>query len=89
VGIRNLSRTRGFVLTAVLTLAIGIGLSTAVFTVADALLLRQLPVQDQDRIVVLSGATRDGAFDNYPLGSDDAHEFARQTRTLQRVAFLA
>ena len=40
VGIRSLRRTPGVSLLAVLTLALGIGLSTAVFTVADALLLQ-------------------------------------------------
>src|SRR6266704_2874716 len=53
VALRSLRRTPGFALTAILTLALGIGLATAVFTVADALLLRRLPVQDQDRVVVL------------------------------------
>jgi putative ABC transport system permease protein len=89
LAVRSLYRTPGFALTAILTLALGIGLSTAVFTVADALLLRGLPVQDQDRIVVLSGVTRDGRFDNYPLGLADAREFARRTRALEKVAFFA
>jgi predicted permease len=83
--LRSLSRTPGFALTAVLTLALGIGLATAVFTVADALLLRRLPVRDQDRLVILWGAARDRAF-NYPLGLDDAREFARQARSLERAA---
>lgn len=72
VALRNLYRTPGFALTAILTLALGIGLSTAVFTVADALLLRRLPVQNQDRLVVLWGETRDRSFTNYPLGLADA-----------------
>ncbi len=72
----------------ILTLALGIGLATAVFTVADALLLRQLPVRDQDRLVVLWGQAPDQAF-NYPLGLDDAREFARRSRSLERVAFFA
>src|SRR5687767_1534564 len=58
-GFRSLRRTPGFALTAILTLALGIGLSTAVFTVADALLIRPLPVREQDRIVALWGAKRD------------------------------
>src|SRR5438046_93308 len=82
--LRSLSRTPGFALTAILTLALGIGLSTAVFTVADALLLRRLPVRDQDRIVTLWGT--DGSFDNYPVGLDDAREIARRSRSLEHVA---
>jgi putative ABC transport system permease protein len=88
VGIRSLRRTPGFALTAILTLALGIGLATAVFTVADALLLRRLPVQDQDRVVVLWGQKSDQDFD-YPLGFDDAREFAQRTRVLERVATFA
>jgi putative ABC transport system permease protein len=88
VGIRSLGRTPGFALTAILTLALGIGLSTAVFTVADALLLRRLPVRDQDNLVVLWGQMPDRDF-NYPLGFDDAREFARRARSLQHVAFFA
>jgi predicted permease len=86
--LRSLLRTPGFALTAILTLALGIGLTTAVFTVADALLVRRLPVHDQDRLVVLWGEARDRAFD-YPLGLDDAREFARQARSLERVAFFS
>src|ERR671930_1938597 len=88
VGIRALRHTPGFALTALLTLALGIGLATAVFTVADALLLRRLPVRDQDRVVVLWGEGRDGAY-AYPLGLDDAREFARQARSLEQVAVFS
>src|SRR6266850_8021429 len=86
--LRSLSHTPGFALTATLTLALGIGLATAVFTVADALLLRRLPVQDQDRVVVLWGQKPERDF-AYPLSFDDAREFTRRTRSLDRVAILA
>jgi len=86
--LRNLARTPGFALTAILTLALGIGLATAVFTVADALLLRRLPVRDQDRLIVLWGQAPARTY-NYPFGLDDAREFARQTRSLERVAFFS
>src|SRR5216117_1603385 len=88
VALRSLRRTPGFALTAILTLALGIGLATAVFTVADALLLRRLPVRDQDRLVVLWGQAPDRTY-NYPFGLDDAREFALQTRSLERVAFFS
>src|SRR5687768_6051703 len=87
VGIRSLRRTPGFTLASIVTLALGIGLSTTVFTVADALLIRPLPVRDQDRIVALWGARRDGSFDNFPLELRDAREFTRRARSLERIAF--
>lgn len=88
VAIRGIRRTPGFAATAILTLALGIGLSTAVFTVANGLLLRRLPVRDQDRIVVLWGEKRDGTFDHYPP-PNDMREIARRAPSLERVASFA
>ena len=89
VGARSLRRSPGFSLTAILTLALGIGLATAVFAVADALLLRRLPVVDQGRLVVLAGESPDGRISDWPLALDDAREFTRGSRALARVAFVA
>ncbi|HZO56660.1 MAG TPA: ADOP family duplicated permease [Bryobacteraceae bacterium] len=50
---RGLWRDRSFTLTAALTLALGIGATTAVFSVVDAVLLRPLPYADQDRLLML------------------------------------
>lgn len=68
-----------------LTLALGIGLAAAVFTVAEAFLLRPLPVRDQNRIVVLWGATRDGSLDNFPLHVAEVRDVALRARSLERV----
>ncbi len=89
VGLRGLRRTPGFAVTAILTLAVGIGLATAVFAVAEALLLRPLPVRDQNRVVVLWGATRDGSVDNFPLLLPEARDFATRVRSLERVEFFS
>ena len=89
VSMRGLRRTPGFSLTAVGTLALGIGIAIAVFTVADALLLRRLPVRDQQRVVVLWGATRDGRFDNFPLTLREVRDFEQRARSLQRVEFFS
>ena len=88
LAIRNLRRTPSFTATVVLTLAVGIGLSTAVFTVAEGIILRRLPVADQDRIVILSGRTPDASIQNYPLGLKDGEEFARTTRTLSAAGLV-
>jgi putative ABC transport system permease protein len=89
VGVRGLRRTPGFTFTAIITLALGIGLATAVFTVADAFLLRPLPVRDQDRVVVLWGATRDGRLDNFPLVFSETRDVASRIRSLERVEFFS
>ena len=52
-GLRTLFRSPGFTLVAVLTLALGIGATTAIYTVVDAVLLRPLGVSDPERLVTI------------------------------------
>jgi putative ABC transport system permease protein len=54
--LRSLARYPGFALVAVLTLALGIGATTSIFSVVDAVLLRPLPWPDSDRLVMVFGA---------------------------------
>jgi len=50
-GVRNMLRTPGFALVTVLTLALGIGANTAIFSVVDSVLFRDLPYRDAGRLV--------------------------------------
>ena len=88
VGLRSIRQTPLFTATTVLTLALGIGLSTAVFTVANAVLFHRLPFPEQERVVLVAGATPDNRVQNYPLSLDDAREFARRSRTLSSAALV-
>jgi predicted permease len=56
-GSRALRKHRGFTAVAVLTLALGIGVNAALFTVFDAFVLRPLPLKDPDALVNLDGGT--------------------------------
>src|SRR5262249_29257854 len=79
----------GWAASVVLTLAIGIGLATAVFTIADAVLIHPLPVRAPDRVVLAWGVTPDGRTDHFPLLYRDAIEYARRARALSHVAFFS
>ena len=87
-GVRRVAGARGFALVVISIVALGIGLATAVFTVANALLLRRLPVVEQDRVVVLLGETPDRKMDNVPLDIENVRRFALETRTLERTAWF-
>ena len=51
-GIRTLMRQPGFAATAILTLALGIGATTAIFSVVNAVVLRPMPFDQPDRVMV-------------------------------------
>jgi putative ABC transport system permease protein len=63
VAFRNLGRNRGFTLAAILTLTLGIGANSAMFTVIRAVLLKPLPYRDPGRLVEISGGATIAHFD--------------------------
>ena len=77
---RRLLKTPGFTVGAVLTLALGIGASTAVFAVVSGVLLRPLPFPNADRLVFI---TREG-----DVGIPDGVDWRKDSRTLEEIALF-
>lgn len=87
--LRSLRQSPAFSLTVIGTLAIGIGLNTAIFTVVDNVLLRPLGYHDSDRIVAIQTRLNDQDRSIPRLGGDDWSDLARDVHGLDATAYYA
>ena len=83
---RALSRTPVFTLTAVLTIALGIGASTAIFSVMNAVLLRPLPYRDADRLVTIWGDLTKRNVTDFPMPPGDLYDLRIQGTLFEETA---
>jgi putative ABC transport system permease protein len=83
---RGLLRAKGFTAAAVLTLAMGIAGTTSMFALVQGVLLRRLPVPQQDRLIVAWNELRAGAPQHWPFRARDIDVIGEGSRVFESVA---
>jgi len=77
---RALRKNPVFALTAVLTIALGVGASTAIFSVTNAVLLEPLPYKDPDQLVIVASDLRTRSVRDFPLSNEDFMDLRNGTK---------
>src|ERR1700689_4782677 len=87
-GLRVLAKTPGFTAVAVLTLALGIGANTALYSIVNTVLLRPLPFQDSQQLVSLGNfdTRRAPAIPQAPVSYPDAMDARARNHSFQEVS---
>jgi len=88
-GARMLVKKPGFTLVAILTLALGVGASAAIFTVINAALLRPLPYEDAERLVVVATTMRRETVEVRSSSYPDFVDWRDQNTVFERIAARA
>ncbi len=85
-GVRILLKQPGFTLVAVITLALGIGANTAIFSLVNSILLRPLPFRDPDRIVRLIQASPKLGLPTWGVSQAGYAAYREQNRSFESIA---
>src|ERR1700745_3256458 len=84
IALRQLRKSPGFTFVAVLTLALGIGANTAIFSIVNAVLLRPLPYPDADRVMVLNESSGPGQ--DYSVALPDYFDWRNDNTVFEHLA---
>lgn len=84
-GIRAMLRSPGITLVALLSLALGIGANTAIFSLMDAIMLRSLPVKNPQQLVLLGDADSNGITDEFGATQLYSYPFYRELQKRNQV----
>jgi putative ABC transport system permease protein len=87
-GIRTLGRQPGFAATAILTLALGIGATTAIFSVVNAVVLRPMPFDEPERIMVVTNTNVKTGARNTTISGPDFVDWKAQNRSFEALAYF-
>lgn len=87
-GIRTMWRQPGFAATAILTLALGIGATTAIFSVVNAVVLRPLPFEEPDRVMVVTNTNTKTGMRNTTISGPDFFDWRAQGRSFEPLAYF-
>src|SRR5216110_3241596 len=82
--LRQLRKSPGFTFVAVITLALGIGANSAIFSVVNAVLLRPLPYPEADRIMVLNESSGPGQ--DFSVALPDYFDWRNDNKTFEHLA---
>jgi predicted permease len=88
LGARTLRKNPAFAITAIVTLALGIGASTAIFSVVNSVLLRPLPYGHADRLTIISQDLRARNVVDFPTGPGDIPDIRNGTTVFEGIAAL-
>jgi predicted permease len=83
--VRQLSRNPGFTVVVIFTLALGVGATTAIFSVVNGVILKPLPYPDSERLVEVKLSLPDATNPNWGLSRADYFVFREQNRTFQDI----